>query len=107
MNALPPLHKHFRYIRIGHLEHTHTHDDYLFYRLICFALQALERVYRVHGDTLEYEIYMAAMAHPLQLHLTGSLQRVAEPVTTAWLRENLKSCTVIDVREPNEYVYRS
>ncbi len=40
-------------------------------------VSATERRYRVDGDTLTYEIAMAAVDQPLQVHLRATLRRDA------------------------------
>jgi hypothetical protein len=39
------------------------------------SVTGLERVFRIHGDSLEYSVGMAAVGLPMQLHLTGTLVR--------------------------------
>ncbi len=38
-------------------------------------VESVERVLRVRGDELSYELYMAAVGEPHQLHLTATLHR--------------------------------
>lgn len=39
------------------------------------TVERLERRYRVDGDELTYELHMAAVGEPLQIHLAASLRR--------------------------------
>ncbi|HEY5662751.1 MAG TPA: FABP family protein [Ilumatobacter sp.] len=39
------------------------------------TVTSIERMLRVHGDTLTYRVGMAAVGLPLQVHLTGTLVR--------------------------------
>jgi THAP4-like, heme-binding beta-barrel domain len=40
-------------------------------------VESVERIVRLRGDVLEYELHMAAVGEPHQLHLTASLRRDA------------------------------
>ena len=40
-------------------------------------VESVERILRVRGDVLDYELHMAAVGEPHQLHLTATLRRAA------------------------------
>lgn len=56
----------------------------------------------MNGNRLSYDIYTRG-----RVHLSGELARVADPVPVMWLKDRLADCTVIDVREPDEYTLTS
>jgi len=50
-------------------------------------------------DTLAVEVYMAAVGQPMQQHLEGSLEKVAEmTIAPAELKKALGRFAVLDVR---------